>query len=210
MMTLYYSMGACSFAPHVVLNELGLPFKLVKIDNKTKQTADGQDFLKINPKGYVPALQLDDGSVLTEGVAIMQYLADQKPESGLAPKLGSMERYRLMEMLNYITTELHKGFGNLFGADNMVKNPEGNTELRAAAKAGLLKRFSFINDILAKQPFLLGEKMTVADAYLLTVCRWAGYHKLDLSSLTHLTTFMGRMHDRPSVQAAIKAEGMKA
>lgn len=209
-MNLYYSMGACSFAPHIVLNELGLPFKLVKVDGKTKQTSDGEDFLKLNAKGYVPALKLDDGSVLTEGVAIMQYLADQKPESGLAPKAGTMERYRLVEMLNYITTELHKTFGLLFGADRMVQNADGNKELRNYAKATLLKRFAFIEDILKKQSYLLGDKMTVADVYLLTVYRWAGYHQLDLSSLSKLTEFMRRMHDRPSVQAAIKAEGMKA
>jgi glutathione S-transferase len=208
-MNLYYSQGACSFAPHVVLNELGIPFNLVKVDIRTKQAADGVDFLKINPKGYVPVITMDDGMLMTEGVAIMQYLADQKPESGLAPMQGSLERYRLMEMLNYITTELHKGFGALFSADYMVKNPEGNAELRAYAKAGLISKFTYIDGILAKNAYLMGDKMTIADVYLLTVYRWAGYHKLDLSSLEKLTGLMGRMHERPSVQAAIKAEGMK-
>ncbi len=209
-MNLFFSQGACSFAPHVVLNELGIPFKLVKVDLRTKQTADGQDFSKLNPKGYVPALQLDDGTLMTEGVAIMQYLADQKPDSGLAPKLGTMERYRLMEMLNFITTELHKGFGPLFGMDRMLTNDEGKNQLRAFTKATLLKRFSYIESVLGNHSFLMGEKMTVADAYLLTVYRWAGYHELDLTSLPKLKALMGRMHERPSVQAAIKAEGMKA
>ncbi len=124
-MDLFYSPGACSFAPHVVMNELGMPVNLVKVDLKAKKTATGEDFSKLNPKGYVPVIRMDDGAILTEGVAIMQYLADQKPESGLAPKLGSMERYRLMEMLNFVTTELHKGFSPLFGADRMVANDEG-------------------------------------------------------------------------------------
>ncbi len=208
-MNLYYSQGACSFAPHVVLLELGMPFNLVKVDLREKKTADGQDFNKINPKGYVPTLQLDDGAVMTEGVAMMQYLADQKPEMGMAPKLGSMERYRLMEMMNFITTELHKGFSPLFGMDRIMKNEEGKDQLRAYTKATLYKRFAYIESVLGNS-FLMGDKMTVADAYLLVVYRWAGYHEIDLSSLPKLKALMVRLHERPSVQAAIKAEGMKA
>ncbi len=208
-MKLYFSPGACSFSPHVVMNELGLKFDLVKVDMKAKKLASGGDYTAINPKGYVPALELDNGELLTEGPAIVQYLADMKPELGLAPKAGTVERYRLMEMLNFITTEIHKGFSPLFNADGMVPSKEGNTQLRDFTKTKLGLRVGYLADILAKQPYLLGEKMTVADVYLMTCLRWSAYTGFDLSAWPSITGFMARMQDRPSVQMAIKAEGLK-
>lgn len=207
-MKLYFSPGACSFAPHVLLNELGVPFKLIRVD-KSKRTSDGEDYLTINPNGYVPAVKFDDGSVMTEGVAILQYLADQHPEKALAPKLGSMERYRLMEMMNFLTTELHKGFSPLFGADNMVQNPEGRTQLKESTKKTLAKRFDYLSGILAKRPYIMGTEMTIADIYAVTILRWSAYVGLDMTPWPVLQAFVARMQDRPSVQAAIKAEGLK-
>ena len=208
-MKLYFSPGACSFSPHVVMNELGLQFDLVKVDMKSKKLASGGDYTAINPKGYVPALELDNGELLTEGPAIVQYLADMKPELGLAPKAGTAERYRLMEMLNFITTEIHKGFSPLFNADGMVSSKEGNTQLRDFTKSKLGQRIGYLAGILAKQPYLLGDKVTVADVYLMTCLRWSAYVGYDLSSWPSITAFLTRMHDRPSVQMAIKAEGLK-
>src|SRR5580704_4231626 len=164
-MKLYYFAGACSLSPHIVLLEAGLPFTLVKIDSKTKKTETGEDFLTINSKGAVPTLQLSDGRVLTEGPAIVQYLADQKPESGLAPRAGTFERYQLMEMLNYITSEVHKGFSPLF-------NPESSAEMKEAAVNALTKKFDWLAGFLGKKNFLLGNTFTVADAYLFTVLKW--------------------------------------
>lgn len=208
-MILYYIPGNCSFAPHIVLNELGLDFKLSKVDIKSKKVEDGTDFYTISPNGYVPALKLNDGTVLTEGVAIMQYLADLKPEAGLAPKLGSMERYQLMSMLNFITSELHKGFGPMFALDRMVQNSEGSAQLKQFTKDMLARRFGYVEKALAKTPFLMGDKMTIADAYLTTVLRWGAYVGVSLEAFPALTGFLGRMHDRASVQKAIKAEGLK-
>ncbi len=208
-MKLYFSPGACSFSPHIVLNELGIPFELVRVDMKSKKTSTGEDFLKINPNGYVPAIQTDKGEYLSEGVAITQYLADLKPDSGLAPKLGTMERYKLMEMLNFITTEIHKGFSPLFAADSMVANKEGNAQLKEFAKARLGQRIGFLADTLSKQPFLMGSTMTIADSYALTCLRWSKIVSVDLSPWPTITSYMARMHERPSVMKAIQAEGLK-
>lgn len=208
-MKLYYMPGACSFAPHIALHELGLPFELVKVDGKTKTFASGTDFHSINPKGYVPVLQLDDGQILTEGVAILQYLADQKPAAKLAPAFGTFERYRLIEVLNYITTEIHKGFSPLFGADRMVSEPAGNEQLKAWAAKNLLNRLSWFDQLFSKQEFVMGDHFTVADAYLTTVLRWSYYVKLDLSSVPNVKSYLARVQDRPSVQATIRAEGLK-
>src|ERR1700733_2731688 len=153
-MKLYYFAGACSLSPHIALLEAGLPFTLVKVDSKTKKTESGADYLAVNSKGAVPALQLDDGEVLTEGPAIVQYLADQKPESGLAPRAGSFERYQLMELLNYITSELHKGFGPLF-------NPNISADWKAATLANLDKKFKWSTDYLGNKTYLMGDKFTV-------------------------------------------------
>jgi glutathione S-transferase len=200
-MKLYYSSGACSLSPHIVLLEAGLPYTLVKTDLKTKKTDSGADYLSINSKGAVPALQLDDGRVLTEGPAIVQYLADLKPESGLAPRAGTFERYQLMEILNYITSEVHKGFSPLF-------NPESSAEMKAAAVAGLTKKFDWLAGFLGKKDFLLGNTFTVADAYLFTVLKWTRIVKIDLSKWPALAAYQARVAQRPKVQEALKEEGL--
>jgi glutathione S-transferase len=200
-MKLYYFPGACSLSPHIVLLEAGLPFTLVKIDSKTKKTESGADYLKVNSKGAVPALQFDDGRVLTEGPAIVQYLADQKPESGLAPRAGSFERYQLMEILNYITSELHKGFTPLF-------NPATSAELRESTIAALAKKFDWLTGFLGDKTFLLGNTFTVADAYLFTILNWTGFVKIDLGKWPVLAAYHSRIAQRPKVQAALKAEGL--
>jgi glutathione S-transferase len=200
-MKLYYSPGACSLSPHIVLMEAGLPFTLVKADLKTKKTETGADYLKINSKGAVPALQFDDGRVLTEGPAIVQYLADQKPESGLAPRAGTFERYQLMEILNYITSELHKGFGPLF-------NPATLPEVRESTVAALGKKFDWLSGFLGSKTFLLGNTFTVADAYLFTILNWTGVVKIDLGKWPVLAAYQSRIAQRPKVQAALKAEGL--
>lgn len=200
-MKLYFSPGACSLSPHIVAHELGLPLKLEKVDAQTKRTETDHDFWQINPKGYVPVLELDNGEVLTEGPAIVQYLADLKPEGKLAPANGTLARARLQEALNYITSEIHKSYSPLFSD----ATPEATREER---KAYLAKRYGFIEKILAKQPWLLGEHFTVADAYLFTVTRWADFVKLDLSAFPHVQAFQKRVAARPAVQAAMAAEGL--
>jgi glutathione S-transferase len=200
-MKLYFSPGACSLSPHIVAHELGLPLKLEKVDTQTKRTETDRDFWQINPKGYVPALELDNGEVLTEGPAIVQYLADQKGNTALAPANGTLARARLQEALNYITSEIHKSYSPLFSD----ATPEATREER---KAYLAKRYGFIEKILAKQPWLLGEHFTVADAYLFTVTRWADFVKLDLSAFPHVQAFQKRVAARPAVQAAMAAEGL--
>jgi glutathione S-transferase len=200
-MKLYYSPGACSLSPHIVAHELGLPLTLVKVDTKAKRTETGGDFWQINPKGYVPALELDSGEVLTEGPAIVQYLADQKGSTTLAPANGTLARARLQEMLNYITSEIHKSYSPLFSD----ATPEATQTER---KTYLHKRYDFIEKILAKQPWLLGEHFTVADAYLFTVTRWADFVKLDLSMFPNLLAFQKRVAARPAADAALRAEGL--
>lgn len=200
-MKLYYSTGACSLSPHIVLREAGLPFELVLASTKTHQLADGTDYYTINPKGYVPLLELDNGERLTEGPAIVQYIADQVPAKNLAPANGTMARYRLQEWLTFIGTEIHKTFSPLF-------NPATTEEARAAAKTRALARLSYVNEQLSGKPYLLGDSFSVADAYLFTVSNWARPTGLDISSLTHLTAFMARVAARPAVQEAMKAEGL--
>jgi glutathione S-transferase len=200
-MKLYYSPGACSLSPHIVLLEAGLPYTLVKTDLKTKKTAGGADYLTINSKGTVPALELDDGRVLTEGPAIIQYLADQKPESGLAPRAGTFERYQLMEMLNYITSEVHKAFSPLF-------NPESSAEMKQASVNALIKKFDWLTGFLGDKTFLLGNTFSVADAYLFTVLKWTRIVKIDLARWPALAAYQARIAQRPKVQAALKEEGL--
>jgi glutathione S-transferase len=200
-MKLYYFAGACSLSPHIVALEAGLPVTMVKVDSKTKKTETGADYLAVNSKGAVPALQFDDGRVLTEGPAIVQYLADQKPESGLAPRAGTFERYQLMEILNYITSEVHKSFPPLF-------NPDSSAEMKQAATANLSKKFDWLSRFLDKKTFLLGNTFTAADAYLFTVLNWTGYVKLDLSNWPVLTEYQSRIARRPKVQQAMKEEGL--
>jgi glutathione S-transferase len=200
-MKLYYSPGACSLSPHIVLLELGLPHTLEKMDFATRKTAKGVDYSTINSKGAVPTLELDDGRRLTEGPAIVQYLADLKPDSGLAPRAGSFERYQLMEMLNYITSEVHKGFSPLF-------NSKISADWRAAALANLDKKFAWLSDFLQGKTFLIGNAFTVADAYLFTVLRWSGPVGIDLSKWPALAAYHARIAQRPKVQQALKEEGL--
>ncbi len=198
-MKLYFSPGACSLSPHIVLRELGVPFELVKVDLGEHKTASGDDYKAINPKGYVPALQTDDGKVLTEGVAINQYLADRKPETELAPANGTFERYKLQEWLNFISTEIHKTYSPMF-------NTALSEETRATFLDKLKKRFGEIDAVLAKHDFLTGPKFTIADAYLYTVLRWAPKFKIDLKQWPSLAKFYERVDSRPAVKAAVEAE----
>jgi len=200
-MKLYYSPGACSLSPHIVLAEAGLSCEFEKVDLSSKRTERGTDYLSINPKGYVPALELDDGEVLTEGPAITQYLADRVPEKQLAPPAGSMARYRLQEWLNFISTELHKSFSPLF-------NPAASDEWKAAVKELLGRRMAVIAKQLEAKNFITGETFTVADAYLFTVLRWAAYVKFDLSPWPVLAAYMERVAARPAVQQALREEGL--
>jgi glutathione S-transferase len=200
-MKLYFSPGACSLSPHIVLREAGLAFETEKVDLGGKITASGTDYKTINPKGSVPALQLDDGQVLTEGPAIVQYLADLVPEKQLAPAFGSMERYRLMEWLNFISTELHKGFSPLF-------NPKTPDVTKSMVHEALAGRFDLVDGKLAQSEYLLGNQFSVADAYLFTVTRWSQYVSIDLDRWPALQRFQARVAARPAVQAALMAEGL--
>ena len=199
-MKLYFSPAACSFSPHVALREAGLDFELVKVDLKTgKIVGNGSDFARINPKGYVPVLELDDGSVLTEGPAIVQYIADLKPASGLAPQAGTFERYRLQEWLGFINSEIHKGFSPLF---NLATPDDYKTTIRA----NLAKRLAFVAGYLEQNDFLLGKQFSVADGYLYTVLNWGQWTGIDLSRWPSLVAFQERIGARESVQAARAAE----
>jgi glutathione S-transferase len=199
-MKLYYSPGACSLAPHIILREAGCKFDLEKVDLGAKTTASGKDFNKINPKGYVPVLELDDGQLLTENIAIDLYLAGMKAESGLAPNAGPLDHYRLVEWLAFISTEVHKQFGPLF-------KPGTPEETRQMQKDQLAKRFDYIAGQLKNRQYLMGD-FTVADAYLFTVLNWTGHLKIDMSKWPVLETYMTRVSSRPQVQAALKAEGL--
>ena len=198
-MKLYFSPGACSLSPHIVLRELGLNFDAVKVDLASKTTADGADFKKINPKGYVPTLQLDDGRILTEGLAIVQYLADLKPEKKLAPANGSFERYQLQEWLNFISTEIHKQFSPLF-------NPANPDSVKDAQKTKLAQRFAEIAPVLDKHDFLTGKDFSVADAYLFTVLGWSKHFSIDLQQWPSIAKFVERVAARPAVVAALDFE----
>lgn len=198
-MKLYYSPGACSLSPHIVALEADLPLQLEKTDLAKKTTASGEDFLKVNAKGYVPALKLDDGSVLTEGPAIVQYLADKAPASKLIPAAGTLERYRVLEWLNFISTELHKTFSPLF-------NPTTTDARKQEVREYLAKRFTTVEQQLAKTPFITGDSFTVADAYLFTVLGWGKYVNVELPK--SLQDYLGRVFQRPAVQQALKEEGL--
>ena len=200
-MKLYYSPGACSLSPHIVASEAGIPVELGKVDLASHKTEGGQDFMTINPKGYVPALRLDDGSVLTEGPAIVQYLADQKPATALAPAAGTMERYRLQEWLTFIGTELHKSFGTLF-------NKASSDDAKQMSKTNIAKRLGYLNDQLANRQFLLGANFTVADAYAFTIVNWTNFVGIDLKPYANVGAYMARVGARPKVQETLKAEGL--
>lgn len=200
-MKLYFSPGACSLSPRIALLEAGLPFTTQKVDTKTKQLDGGGDFWAINSKGYVPTLELDNGQVLTEGPAIVQYIADQNPESGLAPKAGTMERYRLQEWLNFITSEIHKGFSPLF-------DPTLSPEVKQVFKDKLGKRFDWLSTQLTGKAHLMGDTFTVADGYLFTVLNWCQWVGIDLAKWPLLKDYQARVSARPKVQEALKAEGL--
>lgn len=200
-MKLYYSPGACSMAPHIVAREAGYKFDLVKVDIPNKKTETGEDYWKINPKGYVPALQLDDGQVLTEVQVICQYLADQKPESGLVPKFGTMERYREMEWLNFASSEVHKQIGALF-------NPKLTPEMKEVQLAVVERRLNALDKMLEGKQYTMGAKFTVADAYLFTVLSWTKLHKIDVGKWPNVKNYIARVADRSKVQETMKAEGL--
>jgi glutathione S-transferase len=197
----YYNPGACSLSPHIALREAGLPFDLVLANLKTKKLADGSDYLPVNSKGQVPTLELNDGQRLTEGPAIVQYIADQAPASNLAPAAGTMARYRLMEWLNFVTSELHKSFSPLF-------QPNQPEEAKAIFRQRLADRFAWVDRQLEGKDYLMGAQFTVADGYLFTVAGWGQHVGVDISGLKNLSAYMARVAARPSVQAALKAEGL--
>lgn len=208
MLKLYYFPGACSLSPHIALREAGIAHELVRVDPRSKKTRAGDDYLAINPKGLVPALQLADGEVLTEGPAIVQYLADLRPEAHLAPPAGSFARYRLQEWLNYLSTELHKGFSPFFNA----RTPP---DYRPLAVELLTQRLDFLSAQLADKPYLMGETFTVADGYLFTILGWTRFvdaesaAALELARWPVLSAFRARVAARPAVQEALQAEGLK-
>jgi glutathione S-transferase len=201
MTKLYYSPGACSLSPHIALREAGLSFELEQVDLKEKKTKSGGDFLKINPKGYVPALKLDDGYVLTEGPAILQWIADQKPASHLAPANGTIDRYKLQEWLTFIGTELHKNFGPFF-------NPATPDATKATLVQTLAKRYAWVDEKLEGKDYITGSQFTVADAYLFTITNWGQFVKFDLKDYPNVRAFQARVAARPKVQEALKAEGL--
>lgn len=200
-MKLFYSPGACSLSPHIALLEAGLAHDLVKVDLKAKKLEDGGDFLKINAKGQVPTLQLDDGEILTEGPVIVQAIADKAGDKKLAPANGTTERYRLQEWLNFLTSELHKNFSPLFA-------PVLSDETKQFFRDRLMGKMKIIDDKLAGRDYLMGSQFSVADGYLYTMLRWADAHKFDLSSLKNLMAYKGRVAARPKVQEALKSEGL--
>lgn len=200
-MKLYFAPGACSLSPHIVASEAGIPLELVKVDNRTKTVARDGDFWEVNPKGYVPALVLDDGAVLTEGPAIVQYLADLVPAAQLAPANGSFDRVRLQETLNYLTSEIHKSYSPLFKADVLPA-------VREERLAYLTRRYALIEKQLEGRTYLHGDRFTVADAYLFTLTRWARAVKLDLSGFPNLEAFQKRVGSRKAVLEAMRAEGL--
>ncbi len=200
-MKLFYSPGACSLSPHIVAREAGIDVELEKVDTKTHTFNGGSDYFKVNPKGYVPALEIKAGDILTEGPAIVQYLGDQKPQSGVVPAAGSAQRYRLQEMLGYINSEIHKSYSPLF---NKATPEETANERREYLK----KRYAYLEGVLATKQYLVDNKFTAADAYLYTVTRWAPFVKVDLAGFPNLKEFQARVEARPAVQQALKEEGL--
>jgi glutathione S-transferase len=200
-MKLFFSPGACSLSPHIVLQEAGLDFTLERVDIRARQTESGADFLAINSKGYVPALELEDGTVLTEGPAIVQFVADLVPDRQLVPAHGTLERYQVIEWLNFIATEVHKSFGPLF-------RPTATDDMKEAARANLSNRLGWIAGRLEGRDYLMGSQFTVADAYLFTALGWAAFVNFDLSPWPLLGAYQQRVAGRPAVQQALRAEGL--
>jgi glutathione S-transferase len=200
-MKLYFAPGACSLSPHIVLRESGTQFDVEQVNNQEKKTKSGIDYWTINPKGQVPVLELDNGERLTEGPVIVQYIADKNPGAGLIPPAGTPERYRVQEWLNFTTSELHKGFGPIF-------RPTTPDAYKAISKENLGKRFDWLNKELAGRQYLMGDKFTVADAYLFTVLRWTSRIEIDLGKWPNLKAYVDRVAARPKVQETMKAEGL--
>ena len=200
-MKLYYSPGACSLSPHIALLEAGLPYELVKVDIRAKKLENGEDYLKLNPKGQVPALGLDSGEIVTEGPVIVQMIADQASAKALAPAHGSAERYKLLEWLNFLTSEVHKSFGPMF-------SPVLADDAKAFFKDRVMAKFKYLDGALAGNDYLMGKQFTVADGYLFTMLSWADKMKFDLSALPNLLAYHARVAARPMVQAALAKEGL--
>ena len=200
-MKLYYSPGACSLSPHIALLEAGLPYDLVKVDLRAKKLENGDDYLKINPKGQVPALALDSGELVTEGPVIVQMIADKASAKNLAPARDSAERYKLQEWLNFITGELHKNFGPMF-------SPVLSDDAKAFFKDRVMGKFKYLDGVLAGHDYLMGKQFTVADGYLFTMLCWADRMKFDLSGLPNLLAYKARVAARPMVQEALAKEGL--
>lgn len=201
MLKLYYSPGACSLASHIALCEAGLKFEIAQVDRAKKVPSTGEDYLQVTAKGYVPALRLDDGAVLTEGTAILPYIADRNPASTLAPAAGTLARYRLHEWLGYINSEIHKAFGAFF-------SPSATDQMKQAARDTLTKRLDFTENELGSRSFLLGERFSVADCYLFTILSWLRFSSLELSQWSRLQAYYTRIGARPAVVAAMTAEGL--
>lgn len=200
-MKLYYSPGACSLSPHIVARELGISVELKKVNNKDKTVEGGGDYWQVNPKGYVPVLELDNGKRLTEGPAIVQYLADQKPDAGLAPKAGTFERYQLQEWLNFLTSEVHKQFSPLF-------RPNTPEDYKTIAKENIAKRFDWLDQQLKGKDYLTGKQFSVADAYLFVLTNWTKPTQIDMAKWPNLQAFQKRVAARPKVKEAMQAEGL--
>ncbi len=200
-MKLYYSPAACSMAAHITAREAGVPVTPVKVDLRTHRTEAGADYYAINPKGYVPALELPDGGVLTEVAAIVQYLADQQPASGLAPAAGTLERYRLQEWLTFISSELHKGLGPLWYPDTLA-------ETKKSIKEKVAKRLAYLEGVLSGRPYLMGERFTAADAYAFTILNWTTLLGVDVAPYPKLRAYVDRVAARPKVQETLQAEGL--
>jgi glutathione S-transferase len=200
-MKLYYAPGACSLSPHIAARELGIPVELKKVNTKDKTIEGGGDYWKVNGRGYVPALELDNGEILTEGPAIVQYLADQKPEAGLAPKWGTFERYRLQEWLNFLTSEVHKQFSPLF-------KPNTPEEYKKIVKENIATRFDWLDKQLAGKDYLMDKQFTVADAYAFVLIGWSKFQGIDLARWPNIAAYHKRVGARPKVQEALQAEGL--
>ena len=200
-MKLYYAPGACSLSPHIVSREAGIDLEFERADIAQKKTESGKDFWGVNPKGQVPVLEIDDGQKLTEGPVIVQYLADQKPDSGLVPAAGTINRYRVQEWLNFVASEMHKTYGPLF-------RPTTPEEFKVLSREVIGRRIAWLDKELAGKQYLMGDKFTVADAYLFTVLRWSPRVGIDLGKSPNVTAYMDRVAARPKVQEALKAEGL--
>lgn len=207
-MKLFYKAGTCSLSPHIILNELNISYEIEAVDLGTKVMAQGGDYKQINPKGSVPALKLGNGEILTEGAVLVQYLADQNPELGLMGKIGTMERFRCMEWLNFIATDVHKTYSPFFGLIPKIKNAEVQNEVKTFYMDTLKSKISFISKELGPKNFLMGENFTAPDAYLFTVLSWSKLIGLDLSAWDNISHYMSRVAERPAVVKAMKAEGL--